>query len=180
MGSLLSFTSTCGKARKGVIMKVDESFKCGQCNLTKDRNRVYRFDDIDICVECFIENRDVDLMLEMKTKINCDDGHKYSRAIEQPYPRLCVVCGEKEPLKSGLDNIDSLTWSGHDLVKITYTNYKGITSERVICPKGIGFMQTEWHKEWQWILYAMDVEKKETRYFAIKDISEWEVYKNEA
>ena len=58
-------------------------------------------------------------------------------------------------------------------VKILYKNWKGKTSYRNIIPMKIEFKSTEWHKEEQWILEALDVDKNETRGFAIKDIKEW-------
>lgn len=34
----------------------------------------------------------------------CSDGCRYSRAMNQPYPRICVDCGHSEVL---MDNLDS-------------------------------------------------------------------------
>lgn len=58
-------------------------------------------------------------------------------------------------------------------VKILYTNWKGETKYRNIIPKSIEFKSTEWHKQEQWILNALDVDKNADRAFAIKDIKEW-------
>lgn len=60
-------------------------------------------------------------------------------------------------------------------VNILYTNWKGNTRWRKIIPINIEFKSTSWHKETQWILNALDVEKNEERDFAIKDISKWQV-----
>ncbi len=59
------------------------------------------------------------------------------------------------------------------IVKILYTNWKGVTSYRNIIPESIVFKATEWHPEEQWILNAFDVEKNAMRGFALKDIKEW-------
>lgn len=59
------------------------------------------------------------------------------------------------------------------IVKILYTNWKGVTSYRNIIPESIEFKATEWHPEVQWILNAFDVEKNAIRGFALKDIKEW-------
>lgn len=59
-------------------------------------------------------------------------------------------------------------------VKILYTNWKGETRERAIIPISIEYKSTEWHKEKQWILNALDTEKNEQRGFAIVDIKKWE------
>ena len=58
-------------------------------------------------------------------------------------------------------------------VKILYNNWKGETKYRNIIPKSIEFKETEWHKERQWILNALDIDKNAERAFAVKDILEW-------
>lgn len=60
-----------------------------------------------------------------------------------------------------------------EVVKILYTNWKNETRYRIIKPISIEFKSTEWHKEEQWILNAVDIEKNAIRNFAIKDIKEW-------
>ena len=60
-----------------------------------------------------------------------------------------------------------------EIVKILYTNWKDETRYRLIKPISIEFKSTEWHKEEQWILSAVDIEKNAIRNFAIKDIKEW-------
>ena len=59
-------------------------------------------------------------------------------------------------------------------IKILYTNWKNETRYRTIIQISIEFKSTEWHKETQWILNAIDVEKNAQRAFAIKDIKEWQ------
>lgn len=59
--------------------------------------------------------------------------------------------------------------------EILYTNWKGETRLRKIIPINIEFKATEWHKEEQWILNALDVEKNDYRGFAVKDIKECNV-----
>lgn len=58
-------------------------------------------------------------------------------------------------------------------VKIIYTNWRGETAERTIEPIKVWFGNTEWHKENQWLLRAVDLEKKAERDFALKDIKKW-------
>ena len=60
-----------------------------------------------------------------------------------------------------------------EVVKILYTNWKNETRYRIIKPISIEFKATEWHKDEQWILNAVDIEKNAMRGFAIKDIKEW-------
>lgn len=54
--------------------------------------------------------------------------------------------------------------------KVVYTNWKGVTSERVIIPKHIWHGSTEYHKEPQFLVSALDVDKNEMRDFALKDM----------
>ena len=58
-------------------------------------------------------------------------------------------------------------------VRILYTNYRGETALRSIVPERIHFGSTQWHPEPQWLLDALDLDKKEPRTFAIKDIRTW-------
>ncbi|WP_197434739.1 hypothetical protein [Agrobacterium vitis] len=59
----------------------------------------------------------------------------------------------------------------HEPVTLTYTNYRGETSERTILPKHIWFGSTEWHPEPQWLLTAFDLGKQDVRDFALKDFA---------
>jgi len=58
-------------------------------------------------------------------------------------------------------------------VRIVYTNYRGETAIRTILPEQLHFGSTSWHPEPQWLLDAVDVEKREKRTFAMKDIRVW-------
>ena len=60
-----------------------------------------------------------------------------------------------------------------EIVRIVYTNWRNEKGERLVHPKKIWFGSTEWHKEPQWLMTAMDVEKNEMRDFAMKDIESW-------
>jgi predicted DNA-binding transcriptional regulator YafY len=58
-------------------------------------------------------------------------------------------------------------------VLIDYTNWKGERSFRTIEPISISFEENEYHKPAQWLLLAMDLDKKAERSFALKDIHSW-------
>jgi GTPase SAR1 family protein len=58
-------------------------------------------------------------------------------------------------------------------VSIVYMNWRGKLTERTIQPLNIWFGSTEWHKEPQWFLKAMDIAKESERDFALKDIQRW-------
>lgn len=56
------------------------------------------------------------------------------------------------------------------VVEFTYKNWKGETSERKLIPMNLYRGTTEFHKEEQLLLIAFDIDKKDIRTFAIKDI----------
>lgn len=55
--------------------------------------------------------------------------------------------------------------------RVTYTNWKGETRDRVITPINIWYGHTEYHTEDQWMLKALDNEKGQVRDFALKDMT---------
>lgn len=59
------------------------------------------------------------------------------------------------------------------VVRIKYKNYRGEVGFRDILPKKIWYGSTDWHKDEQWLLDAIDLKKDALRNFAIKDILEW-------
>lgn len=58
-------------------------------------------------------------------------------------------------------------------VTILYTNWKGETATRQIQPTKLWYGHTEYHPEDQWLLDAIDLEKKDVRTFAMRDIRNW-------
>ncbi|HSO00531.1 MAG TPA: hypothetical protein VLS89_19700 [Candidatus Nanopelagicales bacterium] len=58
-------------------------------------------------------------------------------------------------------------------VQILYTNYRHETSIRKIIPSRIWFGSTPWHPEQQWLLDAFDIDRGESRSFAVADIRAW-------
>jgi predicted DNA-binding transcriptional regulator YafY len=61
------------------------------------------------------------------------------------------------------------------VVSIDYTNHRGERGVRKIVPVhgGIVFRSSEWHREPQWLLDALDIDKDEIRCFAIASIHSW-------
>lgn len=59
-------------------------------------------------------------------------------------------------------------------VKIDYTNWRGIRSDRTIVPIGIYFGKNMYHTREQWLLEARDIEKNEIRIFAMEYIHSFE------
>ena len=58
-------------------------------------------------------------------------------------------------------------------IQILYTNWKKETKVRNIIPIKLVFTSNDWHKEEQWCLVALDVDKQAERTFACKDIKAW-------
>jgi len=56
--------------------------------------------------------------------------------------------------------------------RFTYTNYKGETGPREVFARQIWFGTTIWHNEPQWFLLAYDLNKKDTREFAMRDMTD--------
>lgn len=55
-------------------------------------------------------------------------------------------------------------------IRVMYTNWRGETAERHIIPLRMYFGSTDWHPDKQWLIYAHDIDKGETRIFALKDM----------
>jgi hypothetical protein len=60
-------------------------------------------------------------------------------------------------------------------VTIDYTNWQGIRSKRRILPERLIWGSNQWHKEYQWFVYATDADHSEKgkRYFALQGIHSW-------
>lgn len=58
-------------------------------------------------------------------------------------------------------------------IKVKYKNWKGEIGMRNIIPMNIFHGSTEFHKEEQWLLKVWDLDKKDYRTYALKDIQEW-------
>ena len=91
---------------------------------------------------------------------------------------------EKNPVMKGLQRWQALTaemktpdgrrnFIPGPVVKIHYTNWKGVTGERLIIPEDMFFGENEYHPGEQWLLGAFDLEKQADRTFAMKDIHSW-------
>lgn len=58
----------------------------------------------------------------------------------------------------------------NQIIEFTYKNYRNEISERKVIPIRIYFGATDYHKEPQWILKALDLDKNQERDFALLDI----------
>lgn len=62
-----------------------------------------------------------------------------------------------------------------DLIRFSYTNWKGFKATRKAIVKEFFFGATEYHNEYQMLIRAFDLDKLEERTFAVKDIDGIEV-----
>jgi hypothetical protein len=53
---------------------------------------------------------------------------------------------------------------------IDYINWRGEQGRRLIMANRLEYTSNEYHKEKQWLLTSYDIDKKEVRHFAVKDI----------
>jgi len=58
-------------------------------------------------------------------------------------------------------------------VPALYTNWRGETAERLICPVQIEFGANRWHPVPQWLLQALDAETGQYRAFALSGFLAW-------
>lgn len=58
-------------------------------------------------------------------------------------------------------------------VKIRYTNWQGVTGERLIIPGELFFGENEYHKGAQYLLSGFDLGKQANRTFAMGDLHQW-------
>ncbi|WP_273785673.1 hypothetical protein [Brucella intermedia] len=105
-----------------------------------------------------------------------DYAEQYDHPDENgPFPDIqdaMVTVGDLRQARKLLSTLSALELSAADMgnpITLTYTNYRGETSERTITPIRPWFGSTEWHSEPQWLLTAFDHEKQANRDFAIKD-----------
>jgi hypothetical protein len=67
--------------------------------------------------------------------------------------------------------------SSNNEFQIVYRNWRGEIGLRRVRPLGVGFSSNEWHEP-QWMMTAIDIEKEEVRYLALKDmipVDSWRV-----
>lgn len=60
-----------------------------------------------------------------------------------------------------------------DLVYVRYINHRGETACRLVRPIRLWFGSTAWHPEPQWLMECFDVQKGETRDFAMSNVLTW-------
>lgn len=59
-------------------------------------------------------------------------------------------------------------------VAIHYTNHRGETRIRIICPMKIWHGVSPYHEGAQWFLDAFDIDNQVVRSFAMRDIHAWD------
>lgn len=59
------------------------------------------------------------------------------------------------------------------IVCFNYRNHRGVLAVRTVRPIRIWHGSTAWYPDAQWLLEAFDLDKKETRDFAMSKIKDW-------
>jgi hypothetical protein len=57
-------------------------------------------------------------------------------------------------------------------IEFDYVNWRGVKSRRAVVVKGLYYGSTEYHKENQFLMNAIDLHKEADRVFAIRDMSD--------
>lgn len=64
-----------------------------------------------------------------------------------------------------------------DVVQFVYRNHRGEVAIRTVRPIRVWFGSTAWHPEAQWLLEVFDLDKQQTRDYAMAGVlSPWFVY----
>ena len=91
------------------------------------------------------------------------------RTTQIEYIRSAIRYIATVPTKAAMSDTN-VAWD----VTIEYTNWRGERSTRRVRPTGeMIFKSTQWHLEPQWLIRAIDLDKREERLFAIADIHSW-------
>lgn len=56
------------------------------------------------------------------------------------------------------------------ILEFDYVNYKGEAGHRRVQFEQVRFGSSPWHQEPQWLMQAFDLDKNETREFALRDM----------
>jgi hypothetical protein len=56
-------------------------------------------------------------------------------------------------------------------LRFRYKNWRGELAVRTVRVIRLSYGSTEWHREPQWLLEALDVEKRAVRMFAVRDMA---------
>jgi len=64
-------------------------------------------------------------------------------------------------------------------VEIDYTNWRGERKVRRIRPLKFMFGANQWHPKPTWLCWAMDLESREFRYFALEGVHAWKELRDE-
>lgn len=59
------------------------------------------------------------------------------------------------------------------IAKVRYKNWKGEIGIRQIIPLEIFYGNSEYHTEEQWLMRVWDIDRKDYRVYAARDIIEW-------
>lgn len=85
---------------------------------------------------------------------------------------VALVTDAEEGIRALKSATPARTYTEAEPLSVVYRNWRGETSTRRIVPLAAPrFGTSEWHKEPQWLLRALDVDKGEEREFAMNEIA---------
>jgi hypothetical protein len=56
------------------------------------------------------------------------------------------------------------------VLRFRYKNWRGVTANRIARFEALVYASTEWHRQPQWLIRAIDLDTGETRLFALQDM----------
>lgn len=62
------------------------------------------------------------------------------------------------------------------VVEFSYENWRGLRSRRRAQFISLKYGETEWHPDFQWIFYGLDLDKNEPRCYALRDMNIIKIY----
>ncbi len=77
---------------------------------------------------------------------------------------------QNTPLHQTTDNGPVINLTRAKRVRFTYTNWRGELSQRHVELYGAFWGATKWHPEPQWFVNGFDLDKREHRDFAMRDM----------
>jgi hypothetical protein len=127
------------------------------CHLNAAPKRAFADLTVEALEEMRVTTLDVDCAKEGVTFNDTDTMEEYDKR------------HRKEALKKLLSRLQAFAAPVSETLEIGYTNYRGEWSMRRIRPVRLWVGSTDWHPEPGLLLEAIDLDKNETRHFAVKD-----------
>jgi hypothetical protein len=106
------------------------------------------------------------------------NGENWREEYPDYYWTLNEHCGWGHE-KPGYSVTYDLDGNNVECIDFDYVNFRGNSSYRRVQVEGIVFGSNEWHEDRQWLMKGFDLDKRETRYFAMVDMTNVRKYEPE-